>query len=77
MLQARNKQPGEHTKSHRQIKPKKVPRLFGSPPVWWSVNDGSAYQRDFKILLRGLCAGSVPVHRRRDTQREALPLALK
>ena len=24
MLQARNKQPGEHTKSHRQIKPKKV-----------------------------------------------------
>ena len=31
MLQAQTKQPGEHTKSHRQIKPKKVPRLFGSP----------------------------------------------
>ena len=31
MLQAQTKQLCESTKSHRQIKPKKVARLFGSP----------------------------------------------
>ena len=34
MLQAQTKQLCESTRSHRQNKPKKVPQLFCSPPVW-------------------------------------------
>ena len=76
MLQARNKQPGEHTKSHRQIKPKKVIRLFGSPPVWWSGKTAAPTSVTHRPYCGACVQGQSQSNRRRDTQRESLPLAL-